>query len=216
MKGFGERNEQYMRIIKQAEINLSQRGFTLVEIMVAVVILSIGFLAIASMQISAVNTTSSANSTTESTNLAQIKLEELMALQYTRSFTDPNLICDAAITGAIEPHTDTDGVPGYSAEDTFTDWNGDGVRNNAEGEEPYTDSNGNERWDFGEPYVDSNVNGIWDAAHVDPNPPPGYLITWSVIDNRPVNLAKYIRMYVTQKGKKKTILFTCIKGRGNN
>ncbi len=190
-----------------------QKGFTLVEIMVAVVILSIGLLAVASMQVSAVNTTSSANSTTEATNLAQIKLEELMACQYTRLFTDPDLICDAAITGAIEPYTDTDGVLGYSAGDMFVDWNGDGVRNNAKGGEPYTDSNGNEIWDFGEPYVDSNSNGIWDAAHVDPNPPPGYIITWSVIDNRPINHAKFIRIYVTKKSKEKTILFTCIKSR---
>ncbi len=196
------------------EMSRLQKGFTLVEILVAVVILSIGLLAVASMQVSAVNTTTSAHSTTEATNLAQIKLEELMALQYTRLFTDPNLICDAAITGAVEPCTDTDGVQGYSAGDMFTDWNGDGVRNNAEGEESYTDSNGNERWDFGEPYVDSNSNGIWDAAHVDPNPPPGYIITWSVVDNRPVTHAKYIRVYVSKKDEKKTILFTCIKGRG--
>ncbi len=204
----------YHRIEDQMEANRLQKGFTLVEIMVAVVILSIGLLAVASMQVTAVNTTSSASSTTEATNLAQIKLEELMALQYTRSFTDPDLICDIAITGAIEPYSDTDGILGYSAGDPFSDWNGDGVRNNAEGEEPYTDSNANERWDFGEPVVDSNGNGIWDAAHVDPNPPPGYIITWSVIDSHPVALAKYIRMYVTQKDKKKTILFTCIKGRG--
>ncbi len=183
MKIFGERNEIFCNINKPAGINLSPRGFTLVEIMVAVVILSIGLLAVASMQVSAVNTTASANSTTEATNLAQIKLEELMALQYAPLFTDPDLICDAAIAGAAEP---------------------------------YTDSNGNEIWDFGEPYVDSNSNGIWDAAHVDLNPPPGYIITWSVIDNRPIELAKYIRIYVTQKSNKKTILFTCIKSQGKN
>ena len=158
-----------------------ERGFTLVEIMVAIVVLSIGLLASASMQLSAVHVNSSANGMTAATNLAQSRLEELMALQYTQAFTDPDLIGDDAVGGTLEP---------------------------------FTDSNFNGLWDFGESYVDSNGNKVWDAAHVDPNPPPGYTITWSVIDNRPVKHAKFIRMYVTGHDKKKTILLTCIKPRG--
>ena len=158
----------------------SERGFTLVEIMVATVILSIGLLASASMQLSAVRVNSSANGMTAATNLAQSSLEELMARQYTQAFTDPDLIGDEAVGGTLEP---------------------------------FTDSNSNGLWDFGESYVDSNGNSVWDAAHVDPNPPPGYTITWSVIDNRPVEHAKLIRIYVTQNGKKKTVLLSCIKPR---
>jgi prepilin-type N-terminal cleavage/methylation domain-containing protein len=158
-----------------------ESGFTLVEIMVAIVILSIGLLASASMQLSAVHVNSSANSMTAAANLAQSSLEELLALQYTQAFTDPDLIGDEAVGGTLEP---------------------------------FTDSNSNGLWDFGESYVDSNGNCIWDAAHVDPNPPPGYTITWSVIDNRPVEHAKFIRMYVTRHDKKKTILLSCIKSRG--
>lgn len=158
-----------------------EQGFTLVEIMVATVILSIGLLASASMQLSAVHVNSSANGMTAATNLAQSSLEELMALQYTQVFTDPDLISDEAVGGTLEP---------------------------------FTDSNSNGLWDFGESYVDSNGNSVWDAAHVDPNPPPGYTITWSVIDNRPVEHVKLIRMYVTQNDKKKTVLLSCIKSRG--
>ena len=169
------RNNLWAQVVQQSE-----RGFTLVEIMVAVVVLSIGLLASASMQLSAVRVNSSANGMTAATNLAQSSLEELMALQYTQVFTDPDLIGDSAVVGTVEP---------------------------------FTDSNGNGLWDFGESYVDSNGNSVWDATHVDPNPPPGYTITWSVIDNRRVKYAKFIRMYVSGHDKIKTILLSCIKPR---
>jgi len=169
------RNIQLPQAVRQCE-----RGFTLVEIMIAIVVLSIGLLASASMQLSAVHVNSSANGVTAATNLAQSRLEELMALQYTQAFTDPDLIGDDAVGGTPEP---------------------------------FTDSNGNGLWDVGESYVDSNGNSVWDAAHVDPNPPPGYTVTWSVIDNRPVSHAKFIRMYVTGHDRRKTILLSCIKSR---
>lgn len=156
-----------------------ENGFTLIEIMIAIVVLSIGFLASASMQLLAVDVNSSANCITEATNLAQRKLEEVMARQYTHVFTDPDLINDAT-AGSFE---------------LFSDINGNGL------------------WDFGESYVDSNGNGFWDGAHVDLNPPPGYVISWSVIDDKPVPFAKHIRMYVSQRNKKNTILLTCIKPR---
>jgi len=170
------KNIELLQAVRRCE-----RGFTLVEIMVATVVLSIGLLASASMQLSAVHVNSSANGITAATNLAQGRLEELMALQYTQAFTDPNLIGDDAVEGTPEP---------------------------------FTDSNSNELWDFGESYIDSNGNSVWDASHVEPNPPPGYTITWSVIDNRPVEHAKFIRIYVTGHNKKKTILLSCIKPRG--
>jgi prepilin-type N-terminal cleavage/methylation domain-containing protein len=161
-------------------MNQLEQGFTLVEIMIAIFVLSIGFLAAASMQISAVNKTSCANRITEAANLAQSKLEELMALQYTAGLTDPDLIDDKATV---------------------------------EGSEPYTDSNGNGLWDYKEPYIDSNNNGLWDAAHVDPNSQPGYNIGWSIFDNTPATLEKYIRVYVTQLDNKRITMLTCIKSR---
>ena len=87
----------YQNIIMSQVAHKSERGFTLVEIMVAVVVLSIGLLASASMQLSAVHVNSSANGMTAATNLAQSRLEELMALQYTLAFTDPDLIGDDAV-----------------------------------------------------------------------------------------------------------------------
>ena len=165
-------------VMRTQVVGQSEEGFTLGEIMVAIVVLSIGFFAAASMQISAVSTNSSANHITEATNLAQNRLEELMTLEYSVHFTDPDLIDDVET---------------------------------AKGPEPYTDSNGNGLRDEKEPYTDSNNNGVWDAAHVDPNPPPGYTVTWSVLDNTTGSPEKYIRVYVTRHDNNRTVMLSCIK-----
>lgn len=57
-------------------------GFTLVEVIVAVSILAIGLLAVASMQTSAITGNYRAYRLTEGTTWAQDKLEELMAMDY--------------------------------------------------------------------------------------------------------------------------------------
>jgi prepilin-type N-terminal cleavage/methylation domain-containing protein len=58
------------------------QGFTLVEIMIAISIFTIGILAIASMQVSAINGNDSANNLTGATTWAQDKIEELLAIPY--------------------------------------------------------------------------------------------------------------------------------------
>lgn len=59
-----------------------ERGFTLIEVIVAISILTVGILAIASMQIKAMGGNYFASRVTESTSLAQDKLEELISLSY--------------------------------------------------------------------------------------------------------------------------------------
>ena len=170
-----------MGMIAGREVALVRaKGFTLMETMVAIVVLSIGLFATASLQITAVDANSSANRYTDAITIAQGRIEELMSLEYNQSFTDPELIGDEQM---------------------------------AAGHEPFTDKNGNGVWDLDEPYTDSNGNGIWDAAHADPNPPSGYTISWSVLDNRPVNNAKHIRVYVTLNNNKKTEMLACVKSR---
>ena len=170
-----------MGMIAGREVALVRaKGFTLMETMVAIVVLSIGLFATASLQITAVDANSSANRYTDAITIAQGRIEELMSLEYNQSFTDPELIGDEQM---------------------------------AAGHEPFTDKNGNGVWDLDEPYTDSNGNGIWDAAHADPNPPSGYTISWSVLDNRPVNNAKHIRVYVTLNNNKKTEMLACAKSR---
>lgn len=157
-----------------------EKGFTLMETMVAIVVLSVGLFAAASMQITAVDANSSANRYTNAITIAQSRIEELMSLEYNQSFSEPELVSDAQM---------------------------------AAGHEPFTDKSGNGAWDLDEPYTDSNGNGIWDAAHLDPNPPSGYTVSWSVQDNMPVNNAKHIRVYVTPNNIKKTEMLACIKSR---
>ena len=63
--------------------NKTNEGFTLIEVMITVAVLSIGLLALASMQITAVNDNASSSHRTEASTWAQDKMEALMALPFT-------------------------------------------------------------------------------------------------------------------------------------
>lgn len=58
-------------------------GFTLIEVLIAIVILSFGILAVSSMQISAIGGNYAAMQVTEATVYAADKIEEIMRLGYT-------------------------------------------------------------------------------------------------------------------------------------
>lgn len=60
----------------------NQNGFTLIEAMIALGIFAIGFLAVASMQVSALNSTTSSRKTTEAMELATQKAEELQGVEF--------------------------------------------------------------------------------------------------------------------------------------
>jgi len=60
----------------------NERGFTLVEVMVALGILSFGVLAVASMQNTSLLGTARSNSVTTATNIAMDRMERLMALPF--------------------------------------------------------------------------------------------------------------------------------------
>jgi len=60
----------------------NEEGFTLLEIIVAISILTFGILAVASMQVSSMRGNSFAGSVTEATALAGDRLERLIALSY--------------------------------------------------------------------------------------------------------------------------------------
>lgn len=68
---------------------VNNRGFTLLEVLFALAIFSIGILAIASMQISSINGNSAARMQTEATTLATARLEQLSALPYDHELLDP-------------------------------------------------------------------------------------------------------------------------------
>ena len=78
-------------------ISSGSRGFTLIEVLAAVALFAVGFLAVGSMQISAVNNNASARMRTEATLLASEKVEELMSLQdYNDSLLDADTHSDAS------------------------------------------------------------------------------------------------------------------------
>jgi prepilin-type N-terminal cleavage/methylation domain-containing protein len=77
------------------------RGFSLIEIMIALAIFSIGILGVASMQILSVNYNSHARRTSEATTWGVERMESLMTLPY----ADADLDCVNN-----NPHTDTRGI----------------------------------------------------------------------------------------------------------
>jgi len=60
-------------------------GFTLVELLIAVAILSAGLLALGSMQVSAISGSAYSANVTEGSTLAADRLEKLLALPYTHA-----------------------------------------------------------------------------------------------------------------------------------
>jgi type IV pilus modification protein PilV len=83
-------------------------GFTLMEILIALSILSIGILAVTAMQIRSMQVNSLASNITESTTWAQDKMEDLIS----RSWTDPDLAAgtqnETAQDGTLVTWTVTD------------------------------------------------------------------------------------------------------------
>jgi type IV pilus assembly protein PilV len=66
---------------------LDERGFTFIEVLIVIAIFSIGVLAVAIMQVTAINTNTSARLSGEATALAVNQIEALMTLDY----KDPDL-----------------------------------------------------------------------------------------------------------------------------
>lgn len=60
----------------------SEKGFTLIEILIAIVILGIAFMGLANMQIACINGNSNASQLTKAIILAQDKMEEIKSLNY--------------------------------------------------------------------------------------------------------------------------------------
>jgi type IV pilus assembly protein PilV len=70
------------KVLEMNKTKNKEDGFTLVEVLVAISILAFGLLAVASMQLAAIQANSFAIETTEALNVAQDKMEELIALPF--------------------------------------------------------------------------------------------------------------------------------------
>jgi type IV pilus modification protein PilV len=165
-----------------------QQGYSLVEVMVAILILTIGLLALAKMQTQAVASNSFGSQLTQATFLAQDKLEELRLLNecYLAVLAKPEL------GWTVE---DQDVVDNYNSQlsDAVDNWNED--------DGPDADSIPDQfSWDIGTPdHTNSDgPGGIANPIDVTGATATtgGYQRTWYVVDHRPVTKAKTVRVRV--------------------
>ena len=96
--GRADRNKTFS-VIKKIR---NDEGYTLIEILIAIAILSVGLLAIATMQISSIRVNDTARRMTRRATIAQDRLEYIMSLKYTH----------AVLTSGS--HTDGSAPSGYS------------------------------------------------------------------------------------------------------
>jgi type IV pilus assembly protein PilV len=94
-------------------MNNNEAGFTIVEVLIALMIFTVAVLAVASMQISSISGNDRANIGSEAATLASDKLEELMVLNY-----DDAALLDTDGDGTNQD-TDDDGVDDVAADFTF-------------------------------------------------------------------------------------------------
>jgi prepilin-type N-terminal cleavage/methylation domain-containing protein len=88
---------------------VGDRGFTLIEVLIAMAIFSIGILGVAGMQVSAINGNGTARRSTEACAWATDQIEKLMSLPYG----------DAELDSAGNPHQVVQGV--YTIQWNVTD-----------------------------------------------------------------------------------------------
>ena len=96
---------------------VNDNGFTLIEILIATSIFAVGFLAVASLQISAGKSNRTASEITAAVNIASDQMEQLMSIASDDSDLDP----------AANPHLDSEGKYNIQWDVTDTDLNFDGV-----------------------------------------------------------------------------------------
>lgn len=86
------------------EINTKEdSGFTMIEVLIAMGIFAIGFLAVGEMQIKALTTTNSARRTTEAMAVAEDRVEQLRALPF---YLDNSYDTPSELNSTGNPHID--------------------------------------------------------------------------------------------------------------
>ena len=97
------------------------KGYSLIEVMIAIAVFAIGFLAIASLQIAASKTNRAGSEYTQATTIATDRMERLMSLPYGDDCLDP------ASNPHPDPPDDMQGKYNIQWVVTETDLNADGT-----------------------------------------------------------------------------------------
>lgn len=87
----------------------TEKGFTLSEALVAIVVLSLGLLGLERMHIAAIQVNTIASRLTQATTLAQDRAEQLMALPYNDA-----MLVDTTGPGLFTSYTDANPPQGYT------------------------------------------------------------------------------------------------------
>jgi prepilin-type N-terminal cleavage/methylation domain-containing protein len=83
------KSKEYKMSDKKPDRKINDRGFTMIEILMALAVFSIGILGVASMQILSVNYNGYARRTTEATTIVSELIERTMTLPYDSNDLDP-------------------------------------------------------------------------------------------------------------------------------
>jgi type IV pilus modification protein PilV len=180
----------------------SQQGFSLVELLVAILLLTVGLLALVKMQTQAVASNAYGNQLTQATFLAQDKLEELRLLNecYLEVQSRPQ------VSWTTE---DQDVVNNYNSQLS------DSVDNWVETDGPDPDSIPEEfSW---QPDTPDHINSDGPGGAANPIDITGttvsrggYNRTWYVVDDRPTTKAKTVRVRVTWGNGREVFLDTVL------
>ena len=123
----------------------NQRGFTLIEVMIAVAVFSIGIVALYSMQINAIRGNSHASTITEISNIAREQIERLISEDFGNVITKT----DTTTTAPID-----------SYDLTVTDWSSDGVDNDGDGDTDEFDERGVKNVKLEVKYTVQGLSGV--------------------------------------------------------
>jgi len=178
-----------------------QQGFSLVEVLVAILLLTVGLLALAQMQTKAVASNAFGNQLTQATFLAQDKVEELRLLNecYLEVIAKPEIDWSAEDQTIVANYNSqlSDSDPGNWQE---TDSDSNGIVDQFEWQGPgdHTNADG--------PAAAANPIDVTGASVAN----GGYTRTWYVVDNKPVSKAKTVRVLVTWGNGRKVFLDTVL------
>ena len=107
----------FQKALERGSKKNDQSGFTIIEVMIAVSIFAIGFLAISSLQFTSSKNNRTASEITQAATIATDRMERMMVLPYNHADLNP----------ALNPHSVTQGKYGILWMVTDSDLNFDGV-----------------------------------------------------------------------------------------